>query len=99
MSIESFIIGFLAGATVIAFVWIFGEAALTKNLFEAGYDEAVKDIVKFGYFYDKNNKRIRIKIDGGLHEFKGMAKQPSGRELSNGSGSRKGRGYIYGKNQ
>lgn len=51
-----FLIGFLAGL-----IFCFAtDTWRVKMLLSRGYDNAVRDILEYGYYYNKNNERIDL---------------------------------------
>ena len=51
-----FLIGFFAGL-----IFCFAtDSWRVKMLLNRGYDKAVKDILEYGYYYNKNNERINL---------------------------------------
>ena len=51
-----FLIGFLAGL-----IFCFAtDGWRVRMLLSRGYDNAVKDILEYGYYYNKNNERVNL---------------------------------------
>ncbi len=55
-------IGFAAGFLITVFIDKYGIEAVLKREYWKGYDNAILDVTKFGYYYDHDDNEIPIKV-------------------------------------
>lgn len=53
-------IGFIVGLITGIVIFYFTDTARLRHFSDRGYDRAVADIMKYGYYYDKHNRRRYI---------------------------------------
>jgi len=55
-------IGFLVGLIAGIVIFYCTDTARMRRISNRGYDKAVEDIMKYGYYYDKRNRRRYVAV-------------------------------------
>lgn len=60
--VDLLFIGFIVGLITGIVIFYFTDTARLRHFSDRGYDRAVADIMKYGYYYDKRNRRRYVTV-------------------------------------